>query len=73
MTGKSDTIRSEENVMAKTSDKRLQWEKQTQRLFKIKVSRISEKDMVDFIESKESYNAYIKGLIRKDMESSNQQ
>jgi len=57
-----------EGAMAKTTAKRLKWEKETQRLFAIKVSRISEPDMVEFLESKESYNAYIKGLIRADME-----
>lgn len=58
-----------ESVMAKTSKERLKWEKETQRIFAIKVSRLSEKDMVEFLESRESIQAYIKGLIRKDMES----
>ena len=62
-----------EDTMGKTSEKRLKWEKETQRLFAIKVSRISESDMVEFLESKQSYNAYIKDLIRKDMELSKQQ
>ena len=61
-------LSSEGRTMAKTTEKRLKWEKETQRRFAIKVSRISEKDMVDFLEGKPSYNAYIKGLIRKDME-----
>lgn len=65
------TIPQEGATVGKTTEKRLQWEKETQRLFAIKVSRISEKDMVEFLESKESFNAYIKGLIRKDMENQN--
>lgn len=64
----TDILPSEEKTMAKTSEKRLKWEYDTQRLFKIKVSKLSEKDMVDFIESKPSINGYIKELIRKDME-----
>lgn len=55
--------------MTKTTTKRLQWEKETQRHFAFKVSKISEKDMVDFIESKPSFNAYVKDLIRQDMEA----
>ena len=66
MPKESDNIKP---VMAKTSKERLKWEKETQRLFAIKVSRLSEKDMIEFLESKESIQAYIKGLIRKDMES----
>ena len=51
------------------TEQRKKWEYETQRLFKIKVSRISEKDMVEFIESKDSINGYLKGLVKADMDT----
>ena len=67
--GSSATIGAEEKDMAKTSKKRLQWEKDTQKIFAFKVSRISESEMVEFLNGKESVNAYVKELIRKDMQN----
>ena len=51
------------------TEQRKKWEYETQRLFKIKVSRISENDMVEFIESKDSINGYLKGLVKTDMDT----
>ena len=39
-----------------------------QRQFMLKVNRKNDPDMVDWLESKESIQAYLKELIRKDME-----
>lgn len=38
------------------------------RQFMIKVSKIYEQDMVDYLESKGNINDYVKQLIREDME-----
>lgn len=42
--------------------------KNNTRQFMIKVSRIYEQDMIDFLEAKENVNEYVKRLIREDME-----
>ena len=45
------------------------WKKNNMKMYAFRLSKVSEKDMVDFLETKKPYYAYIKGLIRKDMES----
>ena len=44
------------------------WKKENMKLYAFRLSRVSEKDMMDFLAQKESVYAYIKGLIREDME-----
>ena len=60
--------------MSPTSEKRVQYETQyireNQRQFMLKVNRKIDPDMIDWLESKENVQAYLKDLIRKDMESS---
>lgn len=60
--------------MAAVSDKRKQYEidyiKQNQRQFMLKVNRKTDPDMVAWLESKENVQAYLKDLIRADMEIS---
>ena len=59
--------------MSPVSEKRKQYEidyiKQNQRQFMLKVNRKTDHDMVDWLESQENVQAYLKDLIRKDMES----
>ena len=59
--------------MSPVSEKRKQYEidyiKQNQRQFMLKVNRKTDPDMVDWLESHENVQAYLKDLIRKDMES----
>ena len=59
--------------MSPVSEKRKQYEidyiKQNQRQFMLKVNRKTDPDMVDWLESQENVQAYLKDLIRKDMES----
>ena len=42
--------------------------KANQRQFMLKVNRIHEADMVEWLEGKENVQAYLKQLIREDME-----
>ena len=60
--------------MSPTSEKRVQYETQyireNQRQFMLKVNRKIDPDMIDWLESKENVQSYLKDLIRKDMESS---
>lgn len=64
-----------EGAMAKDKwqDSKEKWKKDNLKVYSFRLSKLSEKDMIDFLAEKESTYAYIKGLIRKDMESSNQQ
>ena len=60
--------------MSPTSEKRVQYEiqyiRENQRQFMLKVNRKIDPDMIDWLESKENVQSYLKDLIRKDMESS---
>lgn len=59
--------------MSPVSEKRKKYEidyiKQNQRQFMLKVNRKTDPDMVDWLESQENVQAYLKDLIRKDMEA----
>jgi len=44
--------------------------KQNQRQFMLKVNRIHDPEMIEWLESKENIQAYLKQLIRADMENS---
>lgn len=55
---------------AKTKQK---WKAENTKIFTTRLSKVSEQDVIAWMESHKPTNAYIKGLIRKDMESSNQQ
>ena len=60
--------------MSPVPEKRKQYEidyiKQYQRQFLLRVNRKLEPDMVTWLESKDNVQAYLKELIRKDMEES---
>ena len=60
--------------MSPVSEKRKQYEiqytRENQRQFMLKVNRKLEPDMVTWLESKDNVQAYLKELIRKDMEES---
>lgn len=64
--------------MAPISDKAekmkydINYTKQYQRQFMVKVNRKLEPELVTWLESKENVQAYIKELIRKDMETNGQ-
>ena len=45
----------------------IEYVKQNQRQFMLKVNRKIDPDMVDWLESKENVQAYLKELIRADM------
>ena len=47
-----------------------EYEKMNQRQFKLKVNRIHDSDMIDWLESKPAIQTYLKELIRADMEKS---
>ena len=55
------------------SEKRAQYEikyiRENQRQFMLKVNKKLDPDMVAWLESKENVQAYLKDLIRKDMET----
>ena len=59
--------------MASTSQARkeylAEYVKKNQRQFMLKVNRIHEPEMVEWLESKDSIQAYLKELIRKDMKA----
>lgn len=59
--------------MSPVSDKRKQYEidyiRNNQRQFMLKVNRKLEPEMVAWLESQENVQAYLKELIKKDMES----
>ena len=50
----------------------LEYVKTFQRQFMLKCNRKTEADLVEWLESQESIQTYIKDLIRKDMERKNQ-
>lgn len=60
--------------MPPVSEKRKQYEidyiKQNQRQFLLRVNRKLEPEMIEWLEGKGNVQAYLKELIRKDMESS---
>ena len=70
MTGKSDTIRSEEKVMGKDKyqQRNDQWKKENLKFYAFRLSKNSEQDMIDFLDKRKPVYTYIKGLIRSDME-----
>ena len=45
------------------------WKKDNLKLYAFRLSKVSESDMIEHLENNKPYYAYIKGLIRKDMES----
>ena len=58
--------------MSEKRAKRVQYEvdyiRQNQRQFMVKVNRKLEPEMVDWLEAKDNVQAYVKQLIREDME-----
>lgn len=60
--------------MPPVSEKRKQYEidyiKQNQRQFLLRVNRKLEPEMIEWLEGKGNVQAYLKELIRKDMEAS---
>ncbi len=53
--------------MPRTSKHRLEWEKNAQRRFIVKVSKTQEPELVQYMESLPNYSAYVKDLVRQDM------
>ena len=51
------------------ADYQTKYEKENVRRFNFKLSRIYDADLVTWIESQPNFQAYLKELIRKDMES----
>ncbi len=45
------------------------WRKENTRVFKIRLSRNIDGDMIEFLESKDNKQGYIKELIREDMKA----
>jgi len=64
-----------EDTMAKDrwQESKEKWKKDNLKLYSFRLSKVSEKDMIDFLAEKQSVYSYIKDLIRKDMELSKQQ
>ena len=55
-------------IMANNNGYIMQYDKENQRRIIVRVNRLNEKEMLDFLESQPSIQGYIKDLIRKDME-----
>jgi hypothetical protein len=53
----------------KDAKKDLNWRKKNLRTFKLAFSRISEPDLIDWLESQESYQGAIKDMIRQKIAS----
>lgn len=47
----------------------MEYIKQYQRQFMLKVNRKTESDLLEWLESRDSFQTYVKNLIRKDMEA----
>ena len=62
------TISLEEGVMAKATEKQMEWKRNNVKSYAIRCSRVSEKDLIEWMDKHKPSNAYIKGLIRADME-----
>lgn len=45
------------------------WRKENTRVFKIRLFRNTDGDMIEFLEAKENKQGYIKELIREDMKA----
>lgn len=54
---------------ASRSDYQTKYEKENIRRFNFKLSRIHDADLVSWIESQDNFQAYLKALIRQDMEA----
>lgn len=71
MKGKTDTIVCEEKNMAKDKfqESKERWKRDNLKTYMFRLSKVSEADMIEHVEKCKPVYAYIKGLIRKDMES----
>ena len=69
--GHTDTLEPKGKPMAKDKfqDSKERWKRENMKIYTFRLSLVSEKEMVNFLSKKGSVYAYIKGLIRKDMES----
>ena len=54
---------------AKRTEVQCRYIKKSYRRFEVRVHKEHEKEMYEFVESKENVQAYIKELIKKDMEN----
>ena len=68
MPKEADNIKA---VMAKDKyqETHEKWKKENMKLYAFRMTKSSESDLIDWIESHKPIQSYIKGLIRKDMES----
>lgn len=57
------------NTYQKKLDYNNNYNRENYRSFSIRYSRVNEKDMIEWLESKKSIKAYVTSLIRKDMEN----
>ena len=44
----------------------MKWQKKAYKVYFLRLKREEDKDLIDFLKSKPSVNAYLKELIRKD-------
>ena len=60
------------DIMAKDryAETKYKWKAENTKIYTTRVSKVSERDIMDWLETHRPTNAYIKGLIRKDMEQS---
>ena len=54
--------------MPMTRERKAQWEKEHLRQYRFNVSKVSEQDLIDYIDTFDSVNGKVKELIREDME-----
>ena len=55
----------------KDKEKYNAYKRKTVKFYAVSVSRVSEQDIIEFLESKRPVNNYIRGLIKQDMQKQN--
>ena len=51
----------------KYAETKYRWKQENTKVFTTRLSKVSEQEMIDWLENHRPTNAYIKGLIREDM------
>ena len=73
--GESDSINQSTGERTvpkdKYADTKYRWKKDNTKVYSTRLSKVSEQDIIDWLESHRPTNAYIKNLIIKDMTSNN--
>lgn len=63
-----DTMSLEEDMPKdKYAETKYRWKQENTKIFTTRLSKVSEQKMIDWLENHRPTNAYIKGLIREDM------